>query len=107
LFSRLQAQRYPFRAYFGAAAAAPFEVITNTHNEIILNASVLIKSVGFPKTEMLKSQQDKMLDAIGWGTKQRPDNIDHALDNAVKAIETFCQPILEGRSHQSWWRRPR
>lgn len=99
LFSRLHAQRYQFRAYFGDDAAKPFDAISKVHNDLIITSSVLVRQAQFDgASRAVASARDNLLDDLGWGRRERPDDMDRLIDKAVANIEATCKPILEGRS---------
>jgi hypothetical protein len=37
---------------------------------------------------------EPLLNAIGWGSADRPDDIDQKIEKAVTDIEAVCRPIL-------------
>ncbi len=99
VFSELQASRYRFMAYFGEEAARPFEEIRAIHTEIIASAHNLIRSYGQEPTELKEAERDQWEAAIGWGEGEG-DLLKTRLDQAVKAIEQTCRPLIEER-HKS------
>lgn len=98
VFANLQAQRYTFSAYFGNSTITPFDRILEKHNFIFSTAEVLIRAAQYDRAQGgVAAAQDKLLDDLGWGKRQRPDDIDRAIDAAVLEIEAICKPVLQGR----------
>jgi hypothetical protein len=98
LFAKLHAQRYAFRAYFGDESSKPFETLWRAHTKVMSTAGTLIELAKFGDAHdsVVRSRTD-LLNDLGWGMRERPDQMDQELDSAVAAIEGFCRPILEGR----------
>jgi hypothetical protein len=98
VFANLQVQRYTFAAYFGQSNILPFETILNIHNRIFSTAQVLIRAAQYDSARQgVATAKDNLLDDLGWGKRERPDDTDTAIDAAVSKIEELCRPILEGR----------
>jgi hypothetical protein len=99
VFANLQAQRYTFGAYFGNPAITPFDTILEKHNVIFSTAEVLIRSAQYDRAhQAVAVAQDNLLDELGWGKRERPDDTDRAIDAAVLEIETLCRPVLQGKA---------
>ena len=99
VFSELQASRYRFMAYFGEEAARPFEEIRAIHSEVIDLAHNLIRTYGQEPTELEEAKRNQWEAAIGRGEGEG-DPLKTRLDQAVKAIEQTCRPLIEER-HKS------
>jgi hypothetical protein len=98
LFAKLNAQRYEFTAYFGKQNITAFQSITNIHNSIIADAQLLVRIAQYDAALLpVMTARDEMLNRLGWGKAERPDDTDKAIDAAVSKIEQLCRPILEGR----------
>jgi hypothetical protein len=70
----------------------PFNVILNIQVEIADAAATLIENAD-------KASDDRAhLVTLGLVPRQRPDDIEQRIDEAVRAIEAVCQPILAWRS---------
>jgi hypothetical protein len=92
LFARLQAQRYLFTSYFGKDSAKAFELLDHVRLQITHAASVLIEMTG----EDANEPNEKLRNILGWGPRERPDELDQKIADAVTMIEKVCQQILEG-----------
>jgi hypothetical protein len=98
LFAKLRAQRYAFRAYFGEKASQPFEALFKAYATIQATASTLIQVSHFDQMQpSVAEARDAMLNTLGWGRRERPDDMDKSIDAAVSEIEALCKPILEGK----------
>jgi hypothetical protein len=101
LFAKLHAQRYLFKAYYGEAATKPFKTFSDAHTEIQTTASILMKLAQYDNaTRAVAASRDDLENRLGWGKRDRPDDLDRSLDQAVEEIESICKPILEGRHPQ-------
>lgn len=99
LFSRLHAQRYAFRAFFGKEADGPFKTIAEAQNKIRVAAGILIQMAQFDGANAgVATARDNLLDDLGWGKRERPDDLDRSIDKAIADIEQICRPILEGKA---------
>jgi hypothetical protein len=96
LFAKLQSLRYVFAAHFGEAAIEPFKAIWGVHNEIISSASLLIRLT--PDSDdiggLFERSSPSLLNTVGWGMADRPDDIDRRIDQAFKEVEKICLPVL-------------
>ena len=59
-------------------------------------ALIELANFGDAHDTVVRSRTDPPND-LGWGTRERSDEMDQELDSAVTSIEGFCRPILEGR----------
>jgi hypothetical protein len=92
VFTTLRTLRPALRAHFGSPALEPFNVILNIQVEIADAAATLIENAD-------KASDDRAhLVTLGLVPRQRPDDIEQRIDEAVRAIEAVCQPILAWRS---------
>jgi gas vesicle protein len=90
-FLTLRTLRLSFKANFGSSAGEPFDAILRAQIEIVNAAATLIESAD-------KSTNDSaLLETLGLVTRQRPDGIEQRIDEAVRAIEAVCQPVLAWR----------
>jgi hypothetical protein len=96
LFARLQSLRYAFAANFGTTTREPFNAIWEAHNRIASSASVLIQLTfdGDDDHRSSRAGNEPLLNAIGWGPADRPDEIDQKIEKAVTDIEAVCRPVL-------------
>lgn len=95
IFSRLQSAKYPFIAYFGPEAAAPFVSLIAVRYEIISAASILIQtaaSEGLPGVPV-----DRTLSQILFALTEQPDAVATKVNSAIDALEATCKPILGQR----------
>jgi hypothetical protein len=100
LFARIQSLRYAFAAHFGEATSESFKAIWDVHNDIGSSASVLIH-ITHDDNDHVGAFQDSaaaLLKTIGWGTADRPDDIDRKIDKAIQGIEKVCRTVLTGSS---------
>jgi hypothetical protein len=101
LFARLHSLRYAFAAHFGVAGTEPFDAITGVENEIISIASVLIQMTHDDYVGDLYDRSARpLLDSLGWGVTERPDDMDRKIEKAVQDIEKLCRPVLSGAPTQ-------
>ena len=97
LFAKIQSLRYAFAAHFGESAVEPFTAVWGVHNEIHSAASVLIQITrGDDFESALERSAPTLLDSLGWGIAERPDDIDRKIEKAVQDIEKLCRPVLSG-----------
>jgi len=99
LFSALQTLRPPFEAHFGPEAGIPFKEISDIYNAIIAAASTMMEVAKFPSPPPSpfggqEVPHASVLNTMGWGPQNRPDDIDRRIDAAVEAIRTLCDPVL-------------
>ena len=97
LFAKLQSLRYAFAAQFGESAIEPFTAVWGVHNEIQAAASILIQIT--PADDIggaFGRNAPPLLNSLGWGMAERPDDIDHKIEKAVQDIEKLCRPVLSG-----------
>lgn len=95
LFAKIQSLRYAFAAHFGESAIEPFTSIRGVHNEIHSAASVLIQSTRADDFEgTFERSAAPLLNSLGWGMAERPDDIDGKIEKAVQDIERLCRPVL-------------
>lgn len=95
LFSKLRAQQYAFKAYFGEDTVKPFNILNQAHNTIIGAASTLIEIARYssvPQTEAIAF----FLNELGWGTAKRPDKMD-------KEASLFACVRSSGEGSSSTW----
>ncbi len=97
LFARLQSLRYAFAAHFGEASSEAFTAIWSVHNEIMTSASVLIQ-ITEDNGRALSGRAEPLLNTLGWGFADRPDDIDRKIDKALLDIGKICRPVLTGAS---------
>jgi len=98
LFAKLRAQRHEFTAYFGKNNITPFETIFKIHHDTVVNSQLLVRMAQYDAIlQPVMNARDEMLNRLGWGKAERPDETDKAIDAAVSKIEELCRPILEGR----------
>jgi hypothetical protein len=98
LFGKLRAQRYEFGAYFGNQNITPFDTIFLIHGSIISNAQRLVRMAHYDNArQAVAKAKGNLLDELGWGERERPDDTDRAIEAAVLQIEALCRPILQGR----------
>jgi hypothetical protein len=95
-FAKLRTIRMRFRAYFGEQAQESLSAFTTTRNEISSAVGMLIsreEDERYPQDLILKFQN------IIWdmSLEDKPDEIRSRINQAVKNIETVCQPILTKR----------
>lgn len=97
LFAKIHALRYSYAAYFGKAALAPFQAIRMAQAEITSAAGVLIQITNEEGSTSGYGGRDSGADLrkVIWGSGERPDKLDHAIDEAVQQIEELCRPVLE------------
>jgi hypothetical protein len=92
LFAKIQSLRYAFTAHFGERAMEPFAAVGSVHNQIESAASTLIQiTTGDDSPER---SPELLLDSLGWGMAERPDDIDRKIEKAVQDIEKLCCPVL-------------
>ena len=105
LFSELQAGRYRFMAYFGKAAARPFDEVRAIHSEIVKSAEQLARDQATPGQAAARAR-GALQQSIGWGSIGE-DSLAKRLDEAILAVEENCRPLIDepGRRRRSWLRR--
>jgi len=102
LFARIHSLRYSFAAHFNDTAAEPFNAILKAYNEIISTAGILIELTHDDSISgAFEMSTRPLLDRLGWGTTERPDDIDRAIEKAVQDIEKSCRPILSATQMNS------
>jgi hypothetical protein len=96
LFARLHSLRYAFAAHFGEASIEPFKQIMEVHNTIITSATVLMDIIydDGDTGASFRSSAEGLLNTIGWGPAERPDDIDRKISEAIHEMEKFCRPVL-------------
>jgi len=100
LFSSLQTLRPTFEAHFGPQAGMPFNEIARIYTEITSAAYTLIEVAKFnippPPPSFGNGQPPNapLLNTLGWGPADRPDEIDRRIEAAVEAIRALCDPVL-------------
>jgi hypothetical protein len=101
LFAKIQSLRYAFAAQFGESAIEPFTAVSGIHNQIQSAASVLIQITrGDDFQGAFEQSAPPLLDSLGWGMVERPDDIDRRIERAVQDIEELCRPVLSGAPSQ-------
>ncbi len=105
LFSELQAGRYRFMAYFGKAAAGPFDEVRAIHAEIVKSAEQLARDQATPGQAAARAR-GALQQSIGWG-RFGEDSLAKRLDEAILAVEDICRPLIDesGLRRRSWLRR--
>lgn len=98
VFARLQTLRYAVAAHFGEETAQSLGCLQDARNRIMSAASVLIE---LTSVDDRAHQSDVLLrNTLGWGPRERPDEIDDLIGQAVTAVETICAPILRADAGQ-------
>lgn len=95
LFAHIQALRYPFVAYFGENAAAPFDAMRQAQVEISTAVELMMQMIDENGSTAGFSSQAGGVSATLWGALERPDKLDLAIEAAVQQIERLCRPVLE------------
>jgi hypothetical protein len=107
LFARLQSLRYAFAAHFGDHAMSPFDEIRQVRAEIISSASILIEITANDGRILHLGGGEALLNVLGWGPAERPDDIDRKIEKAFQDIKSLCHPVLTGaRSATAPTKRP-
>ncbi len=98
-FSKVQAIRYRFIAYFGKDASKPFDEIKNAHSRIVVSTRMLIETYGRREENRpdLVKQRQRWESDIGWWADESEDQITPLIDGAVQSIENLCQPCLAAK----------
>lgn len=98
VFARLRSLRYSFIAYFGEAATAPFEEVFSVQIKMITAASIIIQMA--PQDDegdhrhSFKTSIEPLLNELGWGTAERPDESDRKIEKAIHDIEELCRAVF-------------
>ena len=102
-FGELGALRYASISHFGPESGAAIDTILGIHGQITSIASVLI-DLAEAEFEMnilgardFKRQQTDPLRQDLWGTRERPDEIERKLNDAIATLEATYRPALSER----------
>lgn len=100
LFSKIQAQKYRFMAYFGKESEKPFKDMKSIHNQIIVAAGTLIRTEhhlyttgGIPQSVV--TLREKSENIIGRFLDEDP--IEPIMNEVMEKIEAICRPCLLDR----------
>jgi hypothetical protein len=92
-FAQLEARRYRFIAYFGSAAAGPYDELRAIHGEMLVAVRMLIETYRMYDWPEREAERRKWETTIGWHSAE--DDIPRRLDAMVAAIETTCRPAIQ------------
>jgi hypothetical protein len=88
MFATLRTLQPTFHAYFGTEATKSIREILRIRGEMMNAAVELIVNVD-------KLNKDwSHLQTLGLTSRERPDEIDKRLDDAIHTLEAVCQPVL-------------